>query len=497
MAKPTGFMEFERVNQTESDPNERILYWKEFHQPLGIETLQQQAARCMDCGTPFCHSGILLNGMASGCPLHNLIPEWNDLVYRGLWRQALERLLKTNNFPEFTSRVCPAPCEGSCTLGLNYSPVGIKCIEGAIIEKGFEEGWIHPQRPILRTGKKVAVVGSGPSGLACADLLNRAGHTVTVFEREDRPGGLLVYGIPNMKLEKQIVQRRLDLLQEEGVSFRVNVNVGLNYPTDQLLKDHDAVVLCCGATQPRDLAVEGRGLKGVTFAMDFLRANTRNLLGGGGRGSDGVTISARNKDVLVIGGGDTGTDCVGTSLRHGCRSVTQLEILPEPPGARLTNNPWPEWPRIKRTDYGHEEAMMVFDSDPRQFSTLTKRFVGDEHGNVNEVHTVQVEWMKDGQGRISFREIPGTEKTWPAQLVLIAMGFLGPESGLLDSLEVERDTRSNIKTENLSHATNIPGVFAAGDARRGQSLVVWAIQEGRAAALEVDRALMGAAGIKD
>ncbi len=490
MAKPTGFMEYQREVPADLPPQERILHWKEFHKPFAEDKLRTQGARCMDCGIPFCHTGKLLNGMAAGCPIHNLIPEWNDLVYRGMWQPALERLLKTNNFPEFTGRVCPAPCEGSCTEGLNNDPVTIKNIELAIIEKGFEEGWIAPEPPAVRTGKKVAVVGSGPAGLACADLLNRAGHNVTVFERADRIGGLLIYGIPNMKLDKQVVQRRIDLMAAEGVNFVTRTEVGKDLPADRLLQDFDAVVLCGGATKPRDLPVEGRELKGIHFAMEFLTANTRNLLGSSLLDSEAATISARAKDVIVIGGGDTGTDCVGTSLRHGCRSLNQFEILDRPPTSRQPDNPWPEWPKVLKTDYGQEEAIAVFGGDPRTFNIQTKRFVGDENGHVKEIHTVQVEWVREN-GRLFPREIAGSEQVWPAQLVLLAMGFLGPEDQLLAQLGVERDPRSNVKAEYGKFATSVAGVFSAGDMRRGQSLVVWAIHEGRGAAREVDRYLMG------
>lgn len=445
----------------------------------------------MDCGIPFCHTGKLFNGMASGCPINNLIPEWNDLVYRGLWKQALERLLKTNNFPEFTGRVCPAPCEGSCTLGINNPPVTIKNIELAIIEKGYEEGWIVPQPPEVRTGKKVAVVGSGPSGLACADLLNRAGHEVTVFERSDQIGGLLMYGIPNMKLDKQIVQRRISLMAAEGIKFIICTEVGKDYPAEKLHNEFDAVALCGGATKPRDISVEGRGLKGIHFAMEFLHANTRNLIGGSLQDKEVATISARWKDVVVIGGGDTGTDCVGTALRHGCRSLTQFEILDRPPDLRKPDNPWPEWPKVFKVDYGQEEARAVFGQDPRSYDILTKRFVGDENGQVKEIHTIQVEWMAGPAGNRVPREISGTEKIWPTQLVLLAMGFLGPEDQLLDQLGLERDPHSNVRADYGKFATSIPGVFSAGDMRRGQSLVVWAINEGRGAAREIDQYLMG------
>jgi glutamate synthase (NADPH/NADH) small chain len=491
MGKPTGFKEFQRELPGDLPAEERILHWKEFHRPFVDEKLQTQGARCMDCGVPFCHTGKLINGMASGCPINNLIPEWNDLVYRGLWKQALDRLLKTNNFPEFTGRVCPAPCEGSCTLGINDPPVTIKSIEQAIVEKGFEEGWIKPQPPEIRTGKKVAVIGSGPSGLACADLLNRVGHSVTVFERADRAGGLLVYGIPNMKLSKHVLTRRIDLMTAEGITFITKTEVGKDYPAGQLLKEFDAVILCGGATKPRDLPVEGRDLKGIHFAMEFLHANTRNVLGGSLEEIDALTISARSKDVLVIGGGDTGTDCVGTSMRHGCRSITQFEIMEQPPLVRQPDNPWPEWPKVYKVDYGQEEAKAIFGQDPRQFCILTKRFVGDANGNVKEVHTVQVEWVLGANGRPTPHELPGTEKVWPAQLVLLAMGFLGPEDRLLEQMGVARDERSNVRANTEQYATNLKGVFSAGDMRRGQSLVVWAIHEGRGAAREVDRYLMG------
>jgi glutamate synthase (NADPH/NADH) small chain len=488
MTKPNGFLQYQRELPADLAPQQRILHWKEFHRPFPEEKLRMQGARCMDCGIPFCHTGKLMNGVASGCPINNLIPEWNELVYQGLWKQALERLLKTNNFPEFTGRVCPAPCEGSCTLGIIEPPVTIKNIEYAIIEKGYEEGWIDP--PEVRTGKTVAVVGSGPAGLACADQLNHAGHTVTVFERADRIGGLLMYGIPNMKLDKQIVQRRIDLMAAEGINFATNTEVGKNYPAEKLLANFNAVVLCGGATRPRDLPVEGRDLKGVHFAMEFLHSNTRNLLGGSLSDEGDDTVSARYKDVIVIGGGDTGTDCVGTALRHGCNSLVQFEILERPPEDRQPDNPWPEWPKVFKVDYGQEEAAAVFGKDPRSYSVLTKRFVGDENGSIKEVHTVEVEWIPGENGRPIPHEIPGTEKAWPAQLVLLAMGFLGPEDQLLEQLGVERDQRSNVRTTADHYATSIPGVFSAGDMRRGQSLVVWAIHEGRNAASEVDQYLM-------
>jgi glutamate synthase (NADPH/NADH) small chain len=488
MGKPTGFIEYLRELPLDRTAVERIRDWNEFHHHMEESKLQQQAARCMDCGIPFCHTGTLLSGMASGCPINNLIPEWNDLVYRGLWKEALDRLHKTNNFPDFTGRVCPAPCEGSCVLGINAPPVTIKTIECAIIDKGFEAGWVVAEEPAVRTGKKVAVVGSGPAGLCAAAQLNRAGHWVTVFERADRIGGLLMYGIPNMKLDKKLVQRRVDLMAKEGVIFVTNTEVGSDLPAEKLMKDFDAVVLCTGATKPRDLPIEGRQLKGVHFAMEFLHANTKSLLDGH---RNGRFISAEGKDVIVIGGGDTGTDCVGTAMRHGCKSLVQLEILPQPPLERAKDNPWPEWPKVYRLDYGQEEASAAFGGDPRVYLTTAKKFVGDANNQVQEVHTVQIQWQKNDKGQFVPQEVAGTEKVRPAQLVLLAMGFLGPEQPLLEHLGVERDGRSNAKAEFNQYATNIKGVFAAGDCRRGQSLVVWAFNEGRGAARECDRYLMG------
>jgi glutamate synthase (NADPH/NADH) small chain len=496
MGKPTGFMEYQREIPSDLLPEERILHWKEFHRPFPESKRQTQGARCMDCGTPFCHTGKIFSGAASGCPINNLIPEWNDLIFRGQWQQALERLLRTNNFPEFTGRVCPAPCEGSCTLGISAPPVTIKNNELAIIEKAFSEGWMTPEPPAVRTGKKVAIVGSGPAGLAAADLLNRAGHTVTVYERADRIGGLLVYGIPNMKLDKSVLERRVNFMAAEGINFVTGVEVGKDLPAENLTAENDAVVLCGGATKPRDLPVEGRELQGVHFAMEFLTGNTRNLLGSTLEDKRMKTISARGKDVIVIGGGDTGTDCVGTALRHGCRSVTQFEILDRPPLERQADNPWPEWPRVLKTDYGQEEAIAVYGEDPRIFDIQTVKFVGDENGKLKEVHTVQVEWVDGANGRKEPKLISGSEKVYPAQLVLIAMGFLGPEDLVLGKLGIERDARSNVNAPFGAFATNIPGVFSAGDMRRGQSLVVWAIHEGRGAAREVDRYLMGDTQIK-
>ena len=489
MGKPTGFLEYARELPLDRNALKRIADWNEFHEHMDGAKLRDQAARCMDCGIPFCHSGTLISGMASGCPINNLIPDWNDLVYRGLWKEALERLHKTNNFPEFTGRVCPAPCEGSCTLGINAPAVTIKNIECSIIDHAWEQGWVNPEPPKKRTSKKVAVVGSGPAGLCAAAQLNKAGHWVTVFERADRPGGLLMYGIPNMKLDKEgVVLRRINQLEREGVAFKCNCEVGKKVSAKQLMAEFDAVVLCTGATKPRDLPVEGRNSKGIHFAMEFLQANTRALLDGGK-----TPISAEGRDVVIIGGGDTGTDCVGTSLRHGCKSVIQLEILPKPPLERAGDNPWPEWPKVYKMDYGQEEAAARFGADPRIYLTTAKKFEADSGGNVKAIHTVQIKWEKNERGQFIPKDVPGTEKIIPAQLVLLAMGFLGPEQPLVESLGVECDARSNVKAEFEKYVTSVPKVFAAGDCRRGQSLVVWAFNEGRGVAREVDRFLMGGA----
>ncbi|MGP0584942.1 glutamate synthase subunit beta [Paenibacillus timonensis] len=490
MSTPTGFMEFKRELPGDRSPSERVKDWEEFHKHMADEELRTQGARCMDCGTPYCHTGIDMAGGTAGCPVHNLIPEWNNLVYRNLWNEALDRLHKTNNFPEFTGRVCPAPCEGSCTVGLIGQPVTIKTIEQAIIDKGFEEGWVVPEPPEKRTGRKVAVVGSGPAGLACAAQLNKAGHEVTVYERSDRIGGLLMYGIPTMKLDKSVVQRRVDLLAAEGVKFVTNTEIGKDIQAQQLVDEFDAVVLCGGATKPREFNIEGSHLNGVHYAMPFLNGTIKSYLDSGL--TDGQYLSAEGKDVIVIGGGDTGSDCVATALRHGCSSITQFGTHAKAPLERdSVNNPWPQFPNVYTLDYAQEEAKALFGSDPREFSIMTTRFVGDENGNLKELHTVQIQRIVDETGRKIYQPIPGTERVFPAQMALIAIGFDGPESTLADQLGLERDRRTNVKAKYGQFKTNIDKVFAAGDMRRGQSLVVWAINEGREAAREVDKYLMG------
>ena len=482
MGKQTGFMEFARNAAPYRDPAVRLLDFNEIYTDHDVDRLTTQGARCMDCGVPFCQS-------AEGCPVYNLIPEWNDLVYRGQWQDALERLHKTNNFPEFTGRVCPAPCEGSCVLGITDPAVTIKNIEMAIIDRGFAEGWVVPEPPATRSGKSVAVIGSGPAGLAAAAQLNKAGHLVTVYERADRIGGLLMYGIPNMKLAKnEVVERRVQLLRDEGVTFVTGTTIADGKEGSSsihaLRDEYDAVLLATGATVPRDLPIPGREFEGVHFAMDFLTANTKSLLDS--EHTDGDYISAKDKHVIVIGGGDTGTDCIGTSLRHGCKSLVNFELFPQPPEERAANNPWPTWPRIYRVDYGHEEASLVQGEDPRVYSISSLHFTSDSNGQVNGVRTVEVE-MINGQ----FQNIEGTEKDWPADLVLLAMGFLGPDHDVSDPLNLNYDERSNFQAVYGEYKTSVDNVFAAGDCRRGQSLVVRAINEGREAAREIDRFLMG------
>lgn len=490
MGKPTGFLEYDRVNGKAAAPLERIKNFNEFHTPLTEAQQRKQGARCMECGVPFCQSGMMMNGMVSGCPLHNLVPEWNDLVYTGNWGQAYNRLKKTNSFPEFTSRVCPAPCEAACTCGLNGDPVSIKENEHAIIEKAYETGAAGPRPPKLRTDKKIAVIGSGPSGLAAADQLNKRGHNVTVFEREDRVGGLLMYGIPNMKLEKQIIDRKINVMKEEGVTFVTGANVGKNYKAAKLLKEFDSVVLACGASNPRDINVPGRDAEGIYFAVDFLKSTTKSLLNS--NLEDGNYISAKDKHVIVIGGGDTGNDCVGTAIRHGCASVTQLEMMPKLPEKRTENNSWPEWPRILKTDYGQEEAIAVFGHDPRIYQTTVKEFVKDESGKLVKAILISLKTEKNPEtGRMSMVPVEGSEKEVPADLVLIAAGFLGAQAYVADAFGVELNVRTNVATEAGKYATNVEKVFTAGDMHRGQSLVVWAIHEGRDVAKEVDKYLMG------
>ena len=482
MGKPTGFMEYARAAAPYRDAAERLGDFREIYTAPEAGHLARQGARCMDCGVPFCQSN-------DGCPIHNLIPEWNDLIYRDQWREALDRLHKTNNFPEFTGRVCPAPCEGACVLGITDPAVTIKDIEMAIADRGFEEGWIVAEPPAHRTGRRVAVIGSGPAGLAAAQQLNRAGHIAVIYERADRIGGLLTYGIPNMKLDKvEIVDRRLNLMREEGVEFRVNAPVGDgsggSIDVRGLAKEFDAVLLATGATVPRDLPIPGRDLDGVHFAMDFLTQNTRSLLDS--NLADGNYISAKDKDVIVIGGGDTGTDCIGTALRHGCRSLVNFELFPQPPATRAPNNPWPTWPVIFRTEYGHAESAAMFGKDPRVYLISSTEFTAGDGGRVAGIRTVDVQ-LKDGK----FENVPGSEREWPADLVLLAMGFLRPEHAVSDALNLAYDPRGNYRADYGKYQTSVENVFAAGDCRRGQSLIVNAINEGREAARETDRYLMG------
>lgn len=484
MGKPTGFMEFDRQDVAYRDPNERIGDWKEFLVHINDDSLKKQGARCMDCGVPFCHTGEVVERMATGCPVNNLIPEWNHLIYQGKWREALDRLHLTNNFPEFTGRVCPAPCEGSCVLGINDPPVTIKNIERNIVDRGFAEGWVTPRIPRERSGKKVAVVGSGPAGLACADQLNQMGHNVTVFERADRVGGLLMYGIPNMKLDKEIVDRRVNLLREEGIEFQTGVEIGNTISASEVKEKFDAVVLCVGATQPRDLKIPGRTAAGIHFAMNYLQGSTSSLLGG-----DATPINAKGKKVVVIGGGDTGTDCIGTAIRQGCESVVNLEIVSRPPDERADSNPWPQWPVVFRTDYGHAEAKAKFGDDPRRFAVETVEFIADKEFNVSGLRTCMVDWSRQRPGVAPFSRIEGTEQDIEADLVFLALGFLGPETFVSESFGLESDKRSNILASQSDYCTSVPGIFAAGDCRRGQSLVVWAIREGREAATACDQYL--------
>jgi glutamate synthase (NADPH/NADH) small chain len=482
MGKPTGFLEFERQKVKDRPAVDRLRDFGEFLVPLKDTDRRNQGARCMDCGVPFCQSSY-------GCPVDNLIPEWNDLIYRGKDEEAFHRLRKTNNFPEFTGRVCPAPCETACVLGVTSPAVTIKDNEAWIIDNAYAKGWMTARPPKVRTGKNVAVVGSGPAGLAAADQLNQAGHTVTVYERADRIGGLLMYGIPNMKLDKALVDRRVQLLREEGVTFKTGVWVGKDVKAADLVRDFDAVLVSTGATKPRDLSVPGRQFKGVHFAMDFLRANTKSLLDS--QLKDGQYISAAGKKVIVIGGGDTGNDCLGTSLRHGCSALENFEVLPQPSEDRTEEFPWPTYPRLFKADYGHSEAVAKFGKDPRTYSISTKEFLGNEKGELTGLVTIDVSWTKDEKGAWKMAEVPGSERRYEADLVFLALGFLGPEDEIIAELNLERDPRSNVKAGYGKFNTSHPKVFSAGDARRGQSLVVWAIQEGRGAAREIDRFLRG------
>lgn len=498
MGKPTGFLEYERKDQISVEPLERIKNFDEFHRSLPLEEQTIQGARCMACGVPFCQAGTMISGMVSGCPLHNLVPETNELVHIGNWEQAYIRLSKTHSFPEFTSRVCPALCEAACTCGLDSKPVATKDNEKAIIDYAFENGLVTEEAPKVRTGKKIAVIGSGPSGLAAAQLLNRRGHSVTVFERNDRAGGLLRYGIPNMKLDKRSIDRRIKLMEDAGVEFRYNVNVGKDITAEELTKEYDRIILCCGASNPRDINVEGRDAKGIYFAVDFLKEVSKKLMD---NDYDAKAIidaedfsfnSLKGKNVVVIGGGDTGNDCVGTSVRLGAKSVIQLEMMPAAPKERACSNPWPEWPRVLKTDYGQEEAIAVYGHDPRIFETTVTEFLKDKKGNLKAVKTVKLERKADPEtGRVSMVNVVGSEKELKADIVLIAAGFLGAEKYVSDAFKVELNQRTNVATKSGSYLSSVENVFSAGDMHRGQSLVVWAIAEGRAVAKEVDESLMG------
>ena len=490
MGKPTGFMDYERETAKAESPLERIKHFNEFHTPLSKEKQRQQAARCMACGVPFCQAGMMIGGMASGCPLNNLVPEWNDLLYNGCYEQAYARLMKTHCFPEFTSRVCPALCEKACTCNLNGDPVSTKENERTIIENAFATGLIKANPPKVRTGKTVAVVGSGPSGLATAMQLNKRGHKVTVFERNDRIGGLLRYGIPNMKLEKQVIDRRVKLMEEEGIEFVTNANIGVDITAEELLQKYDRVVLCCGASNPRDINAPGRDAKGIYFAVDFLKATTKSLLDS--NFEDHKYIDCKGKTVMVIGGGDTGNDCVGTSIRLGAKNVIQLEMMPKAPDERAANNPWPQWPRVCKTDYGQEEAIAKFGHDPRIYTTTVSEFIKNKNGELVQAKLVKLQSKKDEKsGRMMMVPIEGSEEIINVDIVLIAAGFLGSQKYVTDAFKVNINGRTNVDTASGKYQTSVPNVFTAGDMHRGQSLVVWAIREGREAAKAVDESLMG------
>ena len=490
MGKPTGFMDYERETAKAESPLERIKHFNEFHTPLSKEKQRQQAARCMACGVPFCQAGMMIGGMASGCPLNNLVPEWNDLLYNGCYEQAYARLMKTHCFPEFTSRVCPALCEKACTCNLNGDPVSTKENERTIIENAFATGLIKANPPKVRTGKTVAVVGSGPSGLATAMQLNKRGHKVTVFERNDRIGGLLRYGIPNMKLEKQVIDRRVKLMEEEGIEFVTNANIGVDIKAEELLQKYDRVVLCCGASNPRDINAPGRDAKGIYFAVDFLKATTKSLLDSDFE--DHKYIDCKGKTVMVIGGGDTGNDCVGTSIRLGAKNVIQLEMMPKAPDERAANNPWPQWPRVCKTDYGQEEAIAKFGHDPRIYTTTVSEFIKNKNGELVQAKLVKLQSKKDEKsGRMMMVPIEDSEEIINVDIVLIAAGFLGSQKYVTDAFKVNINGRTNVDTAPGKYQTSVPNVFTAGDMHRGQSLVVWAIREGREAAKAVDESLMG------
>ena len=483
-------MEYERETAKAESPLERIKHFNEFHTPLSKEKQRQQAARCMACGVPFCQAGMMIGGMASGCPLNNLVPEWNDLLYNGCYEQAYARLMKTHCFPEFTSRVCPALCEKACTCNLNGDPVSTKENERTIIENAFATGLIKANPPKVRTGKTVAVVGSGPSGLATAMQLNKRGHKVTVFERSDRIGGLLRYGIPNMKLEKQVIDRRVKLMEEEGIEFVTNANIGVDITAEELLQKYDRVVLCCGASNPRDINAPGRDAKGIYFAVDFLKATTKSLLDS--NFEDHKYIDCKGKTVMVIGGGDTGNDCVGTSIRLGAKNVIQLEMMPKAPDERAANNPWPQWPRVCKTDYGQEEAIAKFGHDPRIYTTTVSEFIKNKNGELVQAKLVKLQSKKDEKsGRMMMVPIEGSEEIINVDIVLIAAGFLGSQKYVTDAFKVNINGRTNVDTAPGKYQTSVPNVFTAGDMHRGQSLVVWAIREGREAAKAVDESLMG------
>lgn len=490
MGKPTGFIDYEREDAQAYSVLERIKNFDEFHTPLTKQEQEKQGARCMECGVPFCQSGLIIGGAMSGCPLNNLIPEWNDLIFKGAWEQAYNRLKITNNFPEFTSRVCPALCEKACTCGVDGDAVTVKANEYAIIENAYDMGYASAKIPKVRTGKKIAVIGSGPAGLAAADQLNQRGHSVTVYERSDRVGGLLMYGIPNMKLEKHIIDRKIDIMKEEGIEFKTGADVGKNIKAADLLKEYDRIILACGASNPRDIKVSGRDADGIYFAVDFLTSTTKALLDNDLK--DGTYVSAKGKRVLIIGGGDTGNDCVGTSIRHGAKSVLQLEMMPKLPDTRAENNPWPEWPRVCKTDYGQEEAIELFGTDPRTYQTTVKEFIKDKKGRVKGAKLVKLKAEKDKKtGRLVMKEIDGSEYEVETDLVLIAAGFTGAQSYITKAFGVSTDARTNVASAEGTHKTNVDGVFVCGDMHIGQSLVVRAIREGRDAAKEVDESLMG------